>query len=604
MKEYFNSNIIPELLKTFKVHEVIISGIKDENLINNIFSYDATFIQINTNDDDCINGKPLDSLLNLKNYDAIFIDDDSNWYTVFNELKIIKETNDEFPLVFICNNNFPNKRRDSYSNPDDIPSNFRQKYANNLPVHYNNEKIVINDGFYHACEENTPKNGVLTAIEDFLADNAYVGMLNINFMKEICVLYPKSQINQKRISIIVKNMQSDNINDINISDKLIENQLLISYIKKYLLYTENLNDFEVEMTKKDDIIDGYENEIRVLNNEMTFKETQINGFESKLSLKDSQIKNFESKLINKDKKIDNLKNQLEDKNNDLNLMNQKLKDKIIEINELTESFKDKESNYDDRINSLNEAFNHKEIEYNNRINSLNEAFNHKEIEYNEQIATLNNEINQKNKSLKNHEDEYKNQIFIKDCQIDSLKQDFEEKEVKFNNEINSKNKNIQQKENQLKIKQQKLNEKDKRLLFLEQNYMKQLSKIDNKDYSINDFKEQISNKNMEINYLQNNSLTKKILNPFALIYLIFKSNSKEVSLNMKLYRTLKDSECFDIGFYLNKNKDLLDSKWCKYFSPELHYVCHGFKEERIFNKKYSNRNSKKELLDYLLSCNM
>ena len=132
--------------------------------------------------------------------------------------------------------------------------------------------------------------------------------------------------------------------------------------------------------------------------------------------------------------------------------------------------------------------------------------------------------------------------------------------------------------------------------------MKQLSKIDNQDYSINCFKEQISNKDVEINYLQNNTFTKKILNPFAFIYLIFKSNPKEISLNMRLYRALKDSKCFDIGFYLNKNKDLLGSKWCKYFSPELHYVCNGFDEERSFNKKHFNRNSKKELLDYLLSC--
>ena len=102
--------------------------------------------------------------------------------------------------------------------------------------------------------------------------------------------------------------------------------------------------------------------------------------------------------------------------------------------------------------------------------------------------------------------------------------------------------------------------------------------------------------------MKNSNGIKKILSPAAYLYLIFKSKPKEVSLNIKLYQTLKKSKCFDIGFYLNKNKDLINSKWCKYFSPELHYVCEGFKEDRLFNKRYFNTNSKKELLDYLLEC--
>ena len=65
---------------------------------------------------------------------------------------------------------------------------------------------------------------------------------------------------------------------------------------------------------------------------------------------------------------------------------------------------------------------------------------------------------------------------------------------------------------------------------------------------------------------------------------------------------MKDSKCFDVGYYLNKNNDLIESKWCKFFSPELHYVCVGFSEQRKFNKKYFNRNSKKELLVYLNDC--
>ena len=204
MNEFYNIDAISKILKAFKVNNAIISGIKDENLINSILKYNASFTHINTNNSNCISENPLNTLRKFENYDAIFIDDDANWYTLINELKIIKNTNSEFPLVFICNNNFPNKRRDSYSNPDNIPDNFRQEYTDKLTINFNNEKINISDGFYHARDENTTKNGVSTAIEDFLDENSHIGTLQINFTKEICILYPKSQINQKRIKIIEK----------------------------------------------------------------------------------------------------------------------------------------------------------------------------------------------------------------------------------------------------------------------------------------------------------------------------------------------------------------------------------------------------------------
>ena len=80
-------------------------------------------------------------------------------------------------------------------------------------------------------------------------------------------------------------------------------------------------------------------------------------------------------------------------------------------------------------------------------------------------------------------------------------------------------------------------------------------------------------------------------------------NPKELFLNYKLYNVLKNSECFDIGFYLNNNIDLQEGKWFEYLPLELHYVCNGFNEKRSFNKKFYNKKTKKELLEYLLKYN-
>ena len=81
------------------------------------------------------------------------------------------------------------------------------------------------------------------------------------------------------------------------------------------------------------------------------------------------------------------------------------------------------------------------------------------------------------------------------------------------------------------------------------------------------------------------------------MYIISKSKPSEIITNIKLYKSLKNSKCFDIGYYLTKYPDIAKSKWCKYFSPELHYVCEGFNEKRKFNKKFFKNHDKKELIE-------
>ena len=229
-------------------------------------------------------------------------------------------------------------------------------------------------------------------------------------------------------------------------------------------------------------------------------------------------------------------------------------------------------------------------------------FKQKESNYNSQINLLNIEIEHITGDLKNNEIKYEKQIKNKDNQILSLKNDFNQQENKLNNKINNYAKKIKQKDNQIKVQQSELSTKKNKIQSIEQAYIKQLSKIDNSKYCISCYKEEILNNSLEIKYLKCNSIIKKILSSMDYLYLLLKSNPKEISLNIKLYRLLKKSKCFDIGFYLNKNNDLIESKWYKYLSLELHYVCNGFSENRVFNKKYFNRNSKKELLQYLLNC--
>ena len=182
--------------------------------------------------------------------------------------------------------------------------------------------------------------------------------------------------------------------------------------------------------------------------------------------------------------------------------------------------------------------------------------------------------------------------------VNSLKADLAKNKM----ELDSKEKQISNMESELASNKNTINNLNNQLNSLKNVESRYYHQLDAKEYCICCYKEKINDNNLEIEYLKKNSFIRKLLNPLSYLYLLFKSSPNEISINFKLYKSLKDSQCFDVGYYLNKNTDLIESKWCKFFSPQLHYVCKGFNEQRKFNKKYFNRNSKKELLDYLNEC--
>ncbi|WP_407454706.1 hypothetical protein [Methanobrevibacter sp.] len=552
MFNYYDVDVIPIILNRFKVKEIVVCGKFDEQILNQISECDVNSIQYISKD---FNNNPKESSLtilpNLSNYDAIFINDDPNWYTVYNELKIIKETNkSNFPLVFICNNVFPHKRRDSYFYPELIPKEFR----NNCSKDFLYGDLTMYDGLFHAIDENTPNNGVLTAIEDFLSENNSIGVLNIKLVDGTTILYPKNSISIIRLGILNEELQGHDLELDVLLDNLVESQFLRDYFLQLDVSPadkEKLSKLELQLEEKEKIIGDYKDKVNLHDNELSYKDSQINGINSKLSLRDAQIKNIESKLINSENEISNLSKKLLIANNQID----SLKDKI-----------DKEEKY----------YKNNELKLNNQISEANSLIN-----------SLKSDIHQKEQIKSN----LNNKLQIANSQI---------KET--NEQLANKNINISKKDNQIKTKQKELIDMESKLNLIKRQYNNQFSKLDSKEYCISCYKEEIINNNLEIEYLKKDILLRKVLSPFSYLLLIFKSNPKELSLNFKLYNALKNSKCFDIGFYLHNNEDIVLSRWCKYFSPELHYVCNGFNEERKFNKKYFNRNSKEELLDYILKC--
>jgi Methyltransferase domain len=118
-----------------------------------------------------------DVLPTLPPADVALVDGDHNWYTVFNELKMLaataKEANAPLPLLICHDVGWPYGRRDLYYDVSRIPETHRRRHthAGMLP---GNKGLVfggMNFELDNAGIEGGRHNGVFTAVEDFIAQH-------------------------------------------------------------------------------------------------------------------------------------------------------------------------------------------------------------------------------------------------------------------------------------------------------------------------------------------------------------------------------------------------------------------------------------------------
>jgi hypothetical protein len=107
--------------------------------------------------------------------DAALIDGDHNWHTVNSELATLAETaaaaEQPLPLILAHDAGWPYGRRDMYYEPSAIPIERRHDAARAgiAPGRSELGSPGVNAGLWNATHEGGPRNGVLTAIEDFIA---------------------------------------------------------------------------------------------------------------------------------------------------------------------------------------------------------------------------------------------------------------------------------------------------------------------------------------------------------------------------------------------------------------------------------------------------
>ena len=114
--------------------------------------------------------------------DIVIVDGDHNYYTVSRELELIERILSKDGVVLLHDVGWPYGRRDLYYAPERIPEFDRQPYAKRGIVKGQSQLAETggkNAHLFNALYEGGPKNGVRTAVEDFVAARGQAWQLEV-----------------------------------------------------------------------------------------------------------------------------------------------------------------------------------------------------------------------------------------------------------------------------------------------------------------------------------------------------------------------------------------------------------------------------------------
>jgi hypothetical protein len=120
----------------------------------------------------------LEVLGTLPPTDVALVDGDHNWYTVLHELRLLRtvarDHGGPMPVLVLHDVGWPYGRRDLYYDPETVPAEHRQPHER-AGMRPGRSELVreggMSPGHWNATHEGGPRNGVLTGLEDALAEH-------------------------------------------------------------------------------------------------------------------------------------------------------------------------------------------------------------------------------------------------------------------------------------------------------------------------------------------------------------------------------------------------------------------------------------------------
>jgi phospholipid N-methyltransferase len=151
----------------------------------------------------------------LEPTDAVILDGDHNYFTVAEELRLIAErserTGANLPLILLHDIGWPLAHRDSYHNISGLPADAVQTGSG--PGFLDpTEPGLAERGLYYECiapSAGGPRNGVLTAVEDFLSHQQGLRFARVPQFFGLGVVWPKDAKWAGAVAAVVKPWDSN-----------------------------------------------------------------------------------------------------------------------------------------------------------------------------------------------------------------------------------------------------------------------------------------------------------------------------------------------------------------------------------------------------------
>ena len=210
----------------------------------------------------------LNVLSDIRDYDLILLDGDHNWYTIYHELKAIESNfnQETFPFIIFNDISWPYARRDLYYNPDNIPKEFLNP-CDKKGMYPGESKLREHGGFnssvHNAIEENTPKNGVLTGIEDFLKESEFkLTFKKLNALNGLGFMYKPNNKTDKLIHDIIWNSNITGVMD-------------EYFFKRIIDLQDNINRMRIEKDKEIINLRNENKNLKANNKKLNKKQNEI-----------------------------------------------------------------------------------------------------------------------------------------------------------------------------------------------------------------------------------------------------------------------------------------------------------------------------------------
>jgi len=354
-------------------------------------------------------------------FDVLLIDGDHNWYTVFNELKLIEkrcwELEQSFPLIMLHDVGWPYGRRDLYYNPQNIPEAYRKPYAKK-GVRPGFPELVddggLNPHLFNSLYENNYQSGVLTAVGDFIKDTEQ----NLEFIyipghHGLGILFPVRLKENKELAefinafsispVMIKHVENIEASRVNAEIKKLEQRATLQMKEVEVSdLREQLSVWERMLTEMREQVAGFEEEREAQQEETECLREELEQQVTALRAKEAEVLDLREQLSVSERTLTVIREQvagLEKEREEHQEEAERLREGLEQQQAALQAQEAEVAEFRQRLDDKERAMAEKDQQLQKEKNARQKEIKHLQENLQEQVSFLNNKIAEIQKEL-------------------------------------------------------------------------------------------------------------------------------------------------------------------------------------------------------------